>query len=101
MCGSGHKQQAVHGVLAPQYKDGVCCRIVGDWDVSTSAELKWNEGDRWSCTVELPAGRIVEYKYVVLASDGGTATAWQLGNNSVLAIQGGEKTVEVFDNWCG
>lgn len=74
---------------------------IGSWDVTKASELKWNEGDRWSTTVELTPGRIVEYKYVVLASDGDTTSAWQLGNNSVLAIQAGEKTVEVFDNWTG
>lgn len=50
--------------------------------------------------MQLPAGRIVEYKYVVLSADGRHATAWQGGNNSVLAVQAGEKAVEVFDNWC-
>jgi len=74
---------------------------LGSWDPKQAPDLRWNEGDRWSCTVQLPAGRIVEYKYVVLAADGNHATAWQGGNNSVLAVQAGERTVEVFDNWTG
>jgi hypothetical protein len=41
----------------------------------------------------------VEYKFVVLAADGTHAAAWQSGNNSVLAVQAGEETLEVFDNW--
>ena len=43
----------------------------------------------------------VEYKFVVLSADGSHACAWQSGNNSVLAVQAGEDTVEVFDNWWG
>ncbi len=50
--------------------------------------------------MELPTARVVEYKFVVLESDGSHAAAWQSGNNSVLAVQAGEETVEVFDNWC-
>lgn len=41
----------------------------------------------------------VEYKFAVLEADGTYASAWQSGNNSVLAVQAGEETLEVFDNW--
>lgn len=75
------------------------CHIAGNWDISKAPELHWNEGDRWSVTLELPTSRVVEYKFVVLAADGTHAAAWQSGNNSVLAVQAGEETIEVFDNW--
>jgi len=75
-------------------------RPAGAWDITQAPELRWNDGDRWSATVELPTARVVEYKFVVLESDGSHAAAWQSGNNSVLAVQAGEETVEVFDNWC-
>ena len=42
---------------------------------------------------------VAEYKYVVLDANSGTAVSWQAGNNSVLAVQRGEATVQVFDNW--
>ncbi len=71
----------------------------GTWDLGRAPELCWSEGDRWSVTVDLPTNRIVEYKFVVLSSDGVNASSWQTGNNSVLAVQAGEETVEVFDNW--
>jgi hypothetical protein len=42
---------------------------------------------------------VYEYKYVVVAADGRTAAAWQTGGNGVVALQWGDKEVEVFDNW--
>ena len=62
-------------------------------------ELKWSEGDNWHTTVSLPAGGVVEYKYVLLDHSGQHAVAWQGGNNSVLAVRAGDELVEVFDNW--
>ena len=31
----------------------------GSWDMARAPELHWNEGDRWSVTVELPTSRAV------------------------------------------
>ena len=50
----------------------------GAWNLEGAAELHWSDGDRWSATVELPAGRVVEYKYVVLDGSGNYASAWQV-----------------------
>lgn len=74
---------------------------LGNWMLSNAAELKWSENDMWHATVDVPAGSIVEYKYVVLDSSGTHAVAWQRGNNAVLALRGSEAFVEVFDNWNG
>ena len=46
-------------------------------------------------------GGIVEYKYVLLASNGAQPLSWQRGNNSVLALAHEEQVVEVYDNWEG
>lgn len=53
----------------------------------------------WNALIEVPAGAIVEYKYVLLESDGTRAIAWQRGNNSVLAVGHADDEVEVYDNW--
>lgn len=67
--------------------------------LSDGLELKWSPNDMWNATVELPAGAIVEYKYVLLENDGSRAIAWQRGNNSVLAVGHKDDDVEVYDTW--
>lgn len=78
--------------LQYQAEFGQCIRIVGStdslgtWTLRGAPEMKWGQGHKWSVTVEVPAGAIVEYKYVVLQSDGVNALHWQQGNNAVLAV---------------
>ena len=67
--------------------------------LAQGAELQWSANDMWNTIVELPAGAIVEYKYVLLENDGARAIAWQRGNNSVLAVGHADDDVEVYDNW--
>ena len=59
---------------------------LGQWQASGAPELEWGEGHKWSVTVDVTVGTLVEYKYVVLESDGLTALQWQAGNNAVLAV---------------
>jgi hypothetical protein len=58
-------------------------------------DLQWTDGDNWRASVELPAGMVYEYKYVLLDAYSGHALSWQRGNNSVLALKNDEDTVEV------
>ncbi|GLC37067.1 hypothetical protein PLESTB_001395300 [Pleodorina starrii] len=73
---------------------------LGSWDVNQALVLQWTEGDRWVATVELPAGAVYEYKYVLVDHDSRVTLAWQGGGNSVLALgDQDEQGVEVQDNW--
>ncbi|KAG2483610.1 hypothetical protein HYH03_017552 [Edaphochlamys debaryana] len=73
---------------------------LGNWDINKALDLHWSEGDRWLATIELPAGSVYEYKYVLVDHDGRQALAWQGGSNSVLALgDTDEQGVEVQDNW--
>ena len=72
---------------------------LGNWVLSSGINMTWSEGDNWHCTVELPAGGVFEYKFVVVDHNSQTAVAWQSGNNSVLALRHADDFVEVFDNW--
>ncbi|KAG2431415.1 hypothetical protein HXX76_009430 [Chlamydomonas incerta] len=73
---------------------------LGNWDINKALVLSWTDGDRWVATIELPAGSVYEYKYVLVDHDGRSALAWQGGSNSVLAIgDQDEQGVEVQDNW--
>ena len=73
---------------------GQCLRLVGSapalgaWSLAGGLDLAWSEGDEWTGSVPLPAGALVEYKYVLVGADG-RALAWQRGNNAVLAVSAG------------
>lgn len=43
--------------------------------------------------MDLPAGRILEYKYVLVDSSTRQALSWQQGNNSVLALRQDDREV--------
>ncbi len=70
-------------------------KTAGSWNLSQGAELQWSPGDKWNTIVEIPAGAILEYKYVLLEGDGIRSVAWQNGNNNVLAVGHSDDNVEV------
>lgn len=72
---------------------------LGAWNLAKAPFLRWSEGDLWNVTMELAAGGVYEYKYVVVEADGVTAASWQRGANNVLALQLTDEEVEVYDNW--
>jgi hypothetical protein len=74
------------------------CPELGSWIISQAAVMNWSDGDMWNATVEIPAGGVYEYKYVIVGP-GGHAAAWQAGNNSVLAVRRDDESLEVYDNW--
>ncbi len=59
--------------------------IMGAWDVSRATALEWTEGHAWKTSVELPAGGVFFYKYVVVRDDG-EIVRWQDGSNSMLVL---------------
>jgi hypothetical protein len=62
------------------------CEQLGSWDHMHGAEMKWTDGHLWIANVGLPRDTVLEYKFVVLESDGVTPAAWQSGNNAVLPL---------------
>ncbi len=76
--------------------DNLCMLVrTGAWQLRNGLDLNWTEGNNWVADVELPAGAVYEYKYVLLDAHSGHALSWQRGNNSVLALRAGEDRVEV------
>ncbi|KAK9834735.1 hypothetical protein WJX74_008813 [Apatococcus lobatus] len=60
---------------------------LGAWTLTEAPELMWSPDDNWNTTLELPMGGIVEYKYVLLASNGAQPLSWQRAS----VISGGNK----------
>lgn len=58
---------------------------LGEWDPNRAVELEWTEGDVWKACVDLPAGGVYFYKYVV-KNDVGETVRWQDGSNSMLVL---------------
>ena len=87
-------QVSVHTIGAQAHAEHSGC-IAGAWQLRDGPDLSWTEGNNWRAVIELPAGTVHEYKYVLLDSHSGQALTWQRGNNSVLAIKAGEDRVEV------
>ena len=75
--------------------------VAGAWQLRDGPDLSWTEGNNWRAVIELPAGTVHEYKYVLLDSHSGQALNWQRGNNSVLAIKAGEDRIEVRSPFTG
>lgn len=62
------------------------CDQLGMWDHMHGAEMTWSDGHLWTASVGLPRDTVLEYKFVVLESDGRTPAEWQSGNNAVLPL---------------
>lgn len=61
--------------------------------------MSYTPGDQWVATVQLAAGAVYEYKYVMVNYETKEALEWQSGSNAVLAVVVDEDEVAVFDNW--
>jgi len=57
---------------------------LGAWNIDSAPAMEWTEGGVWQGEVELPAGGVFFYKYVVRKADGGYR--WQDGANNLLAL---------------
>lgn len=101
---------AVHGstvrvrfVLKEQCTFGHSFLLVGDdpalglWEPTNAIALDWSEGHDWAVEKDLPANRLVEFKFLLLDSLG--KFHWQNGANR--SVQTGEtaKTLVVYEDW--
>lgn len=78
-------------------------QALGRWDSERAIQMMWTPGDIWLAEVELPAGSVCFYKY--LLADG-NSMEWQKGANHVLALPTEEHHVadrvyEATDLWSG
>ncbi|KAF6262639.1 hypothetical protein COO60DRAFT_601225 [Scenedesmus sp. NREL 46B-D3] len=80
------------------------CASLGAWNVDNAVRLTWQEGNVWESSVELPAGELVEYKYVIRNGDT-SVDKWQPGDNLAMEVpvaqanNGRRRGVLVLDTW--
>ena len=59
-------------------------QALGGWNQADAVKMTWTEGGHWVAEVDLPAGGVMFYKYVVQTLDQGFR--WQDGANNLLAL---------------
>ncbi|KAK1668325.1 hypothetical protein QYE76_056484 [Lolium multiflorum] len=90
-------------VLHRQCAFGQRFLVVGDdpalglWDPTKAAALEWSKGHVWTATMDLPANKVVEFKF--LLQDPSGQFSWQHGHNRTLQIAETSKTFVVYEDW--
>lgn len=57
---------------------------LGNWDQNQGVAMTWTEGNVWKCEMDLPAGGVFFYKYLVKLP--GNGFKWQDGANNLLVL---------------
>ena len=57
---------------------------MGEWNQHHALPMQWSDGGNWFTDLELPAGGVVFYKYVVKQANG--SFRWQEGANNLLVL---------------
>ncbi len=76
-------------------------RELGSWNPAAAVPMTWISGSgtrgNWRVTVNLPASRAIEYKYI--KKDGAGAVIWESGANRTLTTGGAGSTLSTADSW--
>jgi hypothetical protein len=70
----------------------------GNWDPSAAVPLNWSEGHLWTADLDVPEGKKIEYKYI-LVSDQEETVEWQPGFNGVLETIAGAGPLLLSEPW--
>jgi len=102
-----HKDQGpmvtVKFVLEKKCKFGQQFHVVGDapqfgsWDPKAAVPLEWSEGDLWTKDVDVPVGKQIEYKFILIGKRG--ELLWQPGPNQAFETSGSVASVVVSSKW--
>uniref|UniRef100_A0ACD5T9B4 Uncharacterized protein n=1 Tax=Avena sativa TaxID=4498 RepID=A0ACD5T9B4_AVESA len=97
------KTVRVRFVLREQCTFGHSFHLVGDdpalglWEPANAVALDWSEGHDWTVEKDLPANRLVEFKFLLRDSLG--KFQWQDGPNRSLQTGETTKTLVVYEDW--
>lgn len=90
-------------VLEKKCKFGQQFHVVGDapqfgsWNPKAAVPLEWSEGDTWTTEVDVPVGKQIEYKFILIGKRG--ELLWQPGSNRVFETSGSVASVVVSSEW--
>ncbi|CAH2074571.1 unnamed protein product [Thlaspi arvense] len=69
----------------------------GLWDPENALPLNWSDGHVWTVDLDLPVGRLVEFKFILKAKTG--EILWQPGPNRALETWETNKTIRLCEDW--
>ncbi|KAM3404407.1 hypothetical protein ACQJBY_007476 [Aegilops geniculata] len=93
----------VRFVLKEQCTFGQSFHLVGDvpvlglWEPTNAVAMDWSEGHDWTIEKDLPANRLIEFKFLLQDSLG--KFHWQNGPNRSLQTGETTKTLVVYEDW--
>eukprot|EP00252_Welwitschia_mirabilis_P016935 TRINITY_DN37692_c0_g1_i1.p1 TRINITY_DN37692_c0_g1~~TRINITY_DN37692_c0_g1_i1.p1 ORF type:complete len:222 (-),score=66.62 TRINITY_DN37692_c0_g1_i1:38-673(-) len=70
---------------------------LGSWDPKAAIPLEWSEGDIWSVEMNIPAGKKIEYKFILKGKNG--EITWQPGSNRIFEASTYETSLIVSSKW--
>ncbi|XP_062231520.1 uncharacterized protein LOC133928980 isoform X2 [Phragmites australis] len=97
------KAVVVRFVLKKQCPFGQSFQLVGDdpalglWDPSKAVALEWAEGHDWIVEKDLPANKLIEFKFLLQDSSG--KLHWQNGPNRRLQTGETANTLVIYEDW--
>ncbi|KAF8089828.1 hypothetical protein N665_0496s0036 [Sinapis alba] len=69
----------------------------GLWDPENALPLNWSDGHVWTLDLDLPVGRLVEFKFILKAETG--EILWQPGPNRAIHTWETNKTIRICEDW--
>ncbi|KAJ0235050.1 Carbohydrate-binding-like fold [Hirschfeldia incana] len=69
----------------------------GLWDPENALPLNWSDGHVWTLDLDLPVGRLVEFKFILKAETG--EILWQPGPNRAVETWETNKTIRICEDW--
>ncbi|CAN8237580.1 unnamed protein product [Cochlearia groenlandica] len=67
------------------------------WDIQYALPLYWSHGHVWTADLELPVGRLVEFKFILKSNTG--EILWQPGPNRSLQTWETNKMIRICQDW--
>ncbi|KAG2241879.1 hypothetical protein Bca52824_096280 [Brassica carinata] len=69
----------------------------GLWDPDNALPLNWSDGHVWTLDLDLPVGKLVEFKFILKAETG--EILWQPGPNRAIQTWETNKTIRICEDW--
>ncbi|KAL0922311.1 hypothetical protein M5K25_006286 [Dendrobium thyrsiflorum] len=71
--------------------------LFGSWDPTNAVPLDWSDGHAWTAELDLPVGKIIQFKFILRSSLG--QIIWQPGPDRRLEVWETAKTIIISDSW--